>query len=340
MCVGGTIWYEGADQTPPQVVTRCAVCGVQRRTREASAWKDTTDRLLNLYEVRAETEPSSASEGSFATRVQEDWGLLPTAESSQTYAFLRAAMGVDHPLLDPTSQARLAADHNVEFGTSWDAFSEEIRRRNRYFPTDAPDRATFSSVFDQNTVILSAGTGHYRARVVRGPALGPGDLGAPPSHVATAGRANPVGIPYLYLSNDEETCVYESRAKVADVIAIGIFELTDPLRVVDLTQLKTPNVFLTDGSTDEIVRAIHATRTLRKLRSELSRPVSEHDTSLEYIPTQYICELAKDLGYAGVIYPSALHPEGTNLVLFDVTHTQCQTVRTVRVRHFELADVE
>jgi RES domain-containing protein len=324
-------------------VTKCHVCGQQRRTREASAWKDTTDRLLSLYEVRTTTDlqnASATSEGNFAIRVQEDWGLLPAADVSQTYAFLRAAMGSDHPLLDPSRQARLATDHGVEFGTSWDAFAEEIRDRNRYFPTDAPDRATFSSVFDQNTVILSSGTTYHRARVVHGTALGPSDLGAPPSHSATAGRANPAGIPYLYLANDEETCVYESRAKVADVIAIGTFELTGPLRVVDLTQLKTPNVFLTDGSTEEIVRAIHATRTLRKLRSELSRPVSENDSSLEYIPTQYICELAKDLGYAGVIYPSALHAEGTNLVLFDVAHTQCQTVRNVRVQHFNLADVQ
>ena len=42
--------------------------------------------------------------------------------------------------------------------------------------------------------------------------LGKEEMGCPPADMATAGRANPMGIPYLYLCKNEETTYYEVRA--------------------------------------------------------------------------------------------------------------------------------
>lgn len=40
-----------------------------------------------------------------------------------------------------------------------------------------------------------------------------------------------------------------------------------------------------------------------------SKPVTSDDDILDYIPTQYVAEYAKHLGYDGIIFRSSLAPE-------------------------------
>lgn len=57
-------------------------------------------------------------------------------------------------------------------------------------------------------------------------ALPSSEMGSPPPEAAIAGRANPAGIPFLYLSSDEVTCVAEKRVGIISHLAI---ELAQPL---------------------------------------------------------------------------------------------------------------
>ena len=65
-----------------------------------------------------------------------------------------------------------------------------------------------------------------------------------------------------------------------------------------------------------------------------SKPVTEDDEVIDNIPTQYIAEYAKRLGYGGIIYMSSLTPginesglERFNVVIFDYKSV-CEVVKT------------
>ena len=63
------------------------------------------------------------------------------------------------------------------------------------------------------------------------------EMGPPPAHLATAGRANANGISCLYLAGDEITTLHEIRARDLDSISIGRFEAKYDLRLIDLAEL-------------------------------------------------------------------------------------------------------
>ncbi len=70
--------------------------------------------------------------------------------------------------------------------------------------------------------------------------------------------------------------------------------------------------------------------------SELfSKPITKEDDILDYIPTQYIAEYVKNLGYDGIAYKSSLDrtisdslsvPQKTNMVIFH--YQKCTPVRS------------
>ncbi len=59
------------------------------------------------------------------------------------------------------------------------------------------------------------------------------------------------------------------------------------------------------------------------LESDLIRPLRRHDSELDYLPTQYLCEFIKSLNYDGVEYSSSLNPDGFNIALFNDDKIEC-----------------
>jgi RES domain-containing protein len=299
---------------------------------------DSFTGLLNLYETA-----SDDSGQSLAAQLQSDWGVFSFDNSDQILAFIRSSGIADHDLVQPEVRVRLKgsgvgqpADHI----TAWQLFSDEIRLRNRYFPSTVPDRGTLEQVLTQAVVPLAVETPLYRARICDGDAdLGSNDMGAPPANKAAAGRANPVGIPYLYLAFETSTCVYEIRPTAHSCIAIGTFELAGRLEVLDLSEVKPLDYFdiVEIDDVEEQVQRVFFHRYLTALGDELSKPVRTGDRPTDYIPTQYLCELAKSFGLGGVIYGSSVLPSGHNVVLFDVTAAECASVEIVEVTGLTIA---
>ncbi|MGA7761216.1 MAG: RES family NAD+ phosphorylase [Candidatus Binataceae bacterium] len=133
---------------------------------------------------------------------------------------------------------------------------------------------------------------------------------------AREGRANPHGIPYLYLSSRKETALSEVRPWLRSLISIALFQ---PVR--ELT--------LVDFSTDERLR-----RRIGGLPPEewdkavwyaidqaFRKPVTrENDFPSDYAPTQVIAEFFKAHGFDGIAYQSAFQSksgDGHNVALFD-----------------------
>ena len=132
------------------------------------------------------------------------------------------------------------------------------------------------------------------------------DSGAPPADYIGNGRANPDHIRYLYLSEDPVTPVYEVRPIIGDTVSVAKFKLQKEVRLYDLT------FDIHDIENDEVVELPRLYNTIGAM---FSRPYNG-DAS-KYLPTQYIAEEIKNMGFDGLRFRSSLNKDGYNVVLFN-----------------------
>jgi hypothetical protein len=87
--------------------------------------------------------------------------------------------------------------------------------------------------------------------------------------------------------------------------------------------------FLLGGSSD--IGQLRADMPfLERLGEELTRPVLPSGAAIDYIPSQYLCEFVKQIGYDGVVYRSSVS-EGINLALFDPSKAEGGAASRYRV---------
>ena len=132
------------------------------------------------------------------------------------------------------------------------------------------------------------------------------DSGAPPADLIGNGRANPDHIRYLYLCEDSITPVYEVRPVISDTVSVAKFKLKKDVKLYDLT------LDIHDIVNDEVVELPRLYNTIGEM---FSRPYNGDAT--KYLPTQYIAEEIKNMGFDGLRFRSSLHKEGVNIVLFN-----------------------
>ena len=132
------------------------------------------------------------------------------------------------------------------------------------------------------------------------------DSGAPNPDLIGNGRANPDHIRYLYLSEDDETPVYEIRPIIGEQVSVARFQLTKDIEVYDLT------LDIQDHMKDPEYDWPSLYNTIGKM---FSKPYNGNVQ--QYIPTQYLAEEIKRMGFDGLRFNSSLHKGGVNIVLFD-----------------------
>ena len=175
--------------------------------------------------------------------------------------------------------------------------------------------------------------------------LPPEQMGAPPKQLATEGRLNPFGIPYLYLTTDTDTAVAELRPWIGSDVTVGLFNILKDLKAIDTTKDKSNLLIdlrfvVKDGkftdikhrSPDSYTAKEKETQVWGDISSSFSIPVSPNDIKARYLPTQYLSEVLKVAGYDGVIYKSSLNSKGKNIVLFDPTTAECTACRMFDVK--------
>ena len=128
------------------------------------------------------------------------------------------------------------------------------------------------------------------------------------------GRANPRGIPYLYLATTRETALAEVRPWIGSTISVGEFHTTRDFNVIDCSK---------HHSKEHILKLLDKCRTREEgiwiaIDQAFATPVTKDEEARDYIPTQIIAELFKHEGYDGVVYKSLLSEDGFNLALFDI----------------------
>lgn len=218
------------------------------------------------------------------------------------------------------------------YGNHWEDFKAEIMHRNRFFPRTTIYSALFSdmekskgaAVFFQLLEQLKSPIYpvdvFYRARISDS-TLTADDMGCPPVKIATGGRANPPGIPYLYLSSDIETSISEVRPSNTSRIFVSNFNSLNNLFVLDLTN---PRLLCSAASFEEeqLSDVLSYLDLLELLSYELSKPVRPENSHLDYIPTQFLCEFIKSAAkFDGILFRSSFSG-GKNYVFFNAENFQ------------------
>lgn len=152
---------------------------------------------------------------------------------------------------------------------------------------------------------------------------------APPSECAKEGRANPQGISYLYSSEDIKTAILEMRPQLQKMYNIATIEITKDAKLFDFT-------YSTDKlDTDEQTVLVD----LHRISEEFSKP--NFGNPIEYVPTQFVCEYIKKLGFDGIKFRSAVSTTGTNVLLFDVNEeSRVYDVKGSKVYEVNALDID
>lgn len=197
----------------------------------------------------------------------------------------------------------------------WDRLRDEMMYSNRWFLDVTIDEERLKELLDM-LIAKELPLRWYRARIQSEDGTFQIDkMGAPPKRRSSNGRANPAGIPYLYLGSLPKTAVAEVRPHTGEIACVATFDIPE-IKAVDLRnprELVSPFIL-------EDARQIAQLRAdlpfLERLGEELTRPVQPSGAAIDYIPSQYLCEFIKKKGFDGVVYRSSVS-EGINLALFD-----------------------
>ncbi len=247
---------------------------------------------------------------------REDWAMFSHARMDDF-----RAKDLLVAILDDAEVARRRYKPSERFKSNrlerWEQLTDELRSRNRYFPEIEID---FSRLEELLNFLRAQDTTNtwFRARINGGDSTFPIEkMGAPPVGVASHGRANPPGIPYLYVGSTPETSIAEIRPHTGETATLAEFSIEfDELTVVDLRSPKELISPFSLGDEDKIGALRGDIDFLERLGNELTRPVRPQAAPVEYVPSQYLCEFIKRSGWDGVLYSSSVS-EGVNLALFD-----------------------
>ena len=213
----------------------------------------------------------------------------------------------------------------------WDELKETLKHKRRFIlnSNDLEDLEWDSLLSD--TITCDSSTIFYRARIHtdKEKIFTKNDLLAPPKEICKGGRANPEGIPYLYLCKDMETTLYETRSAYTDEVSVGLFKLNDGERLsfADFTENNYYSIF-GENITDCIKRKL----LKRHISEDLSKPMRRFDSKLEYIPTQFICEFIRFYSDAdGIQFNSSIHRNGINVVVFNKDKLDCTDIKELTI---------
>lgn len=263
--------------------------------------------------------------------LESDWKLFEALDDSVADSLL----GTIVPDISSLRfEAVVARDSDAVL--KWDELSDELQHENRFFPK----KMAFSDereglLFEYLTAKGDTETKLYRARLLtEGTPFDLNKMGKPPLELVSYGRANPMGIPYLYVATTVDTAIAEIRPYKHATVCVATFELTEPLKFADFCNpLKTISPFQLD---DQGLRILRMNMPfLLRMGEELSKPVTPHKSHLEYLPSQYLCEYLKQQGFHGVMYKSSVGT-GLNYAVFDDSTVSGIEVKTYRVDDVQL----
>src|SRR5208337_4985358 len=213
---------------------------------------------------------------------------------------------------------------------SYHNFEGTVRRKNRFFyDTEIEDflqtiletSKSRLETIPKDAVLWRSQLGHdwepqYEEDVYMGDWPCPFRIARmkPMAYAAYEGRANPKGIPYLYLSTDKNTSMAEVRPWIGSYISLGQFKLLKDVTLVNCTSDAKKHMIYFEEPADPNEREI---AVWGEIDGAFSKPVTPDESVADYIPTQILAEFFKKNGFDGIAYRSSLG-KGHNIALFDL----------------------
>ena len=174
-------------------------------------------------------------------------------------------------------------------------FIKEIQYKNRN-PVDNNVLKMLQEMETNPELLFDSQQYLYRSRIVHSkdklngeyPFFGFGKDGSfvAPSECTKDMRANYRYIPYLYCATRPYLSVVEVRPRLGARVSVARIRVNERLRLLDFSLQNYPK-----GMKSVKINLFHALSQL------YSKPVTEDDDTLDYIPTQYIAEFVKRIGY-------------------------------------------
>lgn len=303
---------------------RCDVCGKIGKRCDISVFADFFVSVIKLFKTDINSQDTIFS------ILEKDWNIFTDSQCARTIlAEVIRISGLAINLEDKVSYS----DDIVARASVWEQLKIEVKENYRYFV----DHEKFDSYADLSpSATLKEGSFLFRARITPDgqKELKPKNMGCPDKGKATAGRANPLGIPYLYLCKDEETTFYEVRSVYLDRLSIGKFQIQRDLNIVDFNSKSS--LFLSFDGTNSLSDTVVKKLIQDAISRDLSKPLRRYDTELEYIPTQLICEYCKRNNADGICFNSSLHSGGVNYVLFNPDDAKCIRVDSREIKSIKI----
>ncbi|WP_407112419.1 RES family NAD+ phosphorylase [Bradyrhizobium sp. LMG 9283] len=129
------------------------------------------------------------------------------------------------------------------------------------------------------------------------------------------GRANPRGIPCLYVADDRDTALAEVRPWIGATISLAQLQVNRELTVIDCSRHHAKGSFVKVIGKSDLTRDDGIWIAIDQA---FATPVSKDVEAREYVATQILAELFKAAGFDGIVYKSLLTDKGYNLALFNL----------------------
>ncbi len=328
LCFGDTHLKEAIKCYSKQIGT-CTFC-----ESDDVALIDPSDLADKFAPIEEFYEKSNEDKNTFRLieLLREDWSLFENLENKDAELLLGIILN-SKDIKNTRYLKRVLDEDKI---TQWDELGKELKDSNRFFPV------TFEKlkkdglgglISDLQIKLADLGDEikFYRSRKNDGLAIQPIDkMKGPPSGRATAGRVNPFGISCLYVASTLKTAIAELRPHKSEQLTVAEL-VTSKERKIVLIDLRNPRkVFSPFKNAEMLERRFADLGLLVRLSQDLSKPIFQHEAEIEYLPTQFLCEYIKSIGFDGVIYNSALG-DGHNYVFFDQTILETANVNVFEV---------
>lgn len=306
-------------------IGKCNYCNNGSRTKllDIKELLDFFSEFLDIFVERKDGEP-------LIDLVKKDWNLF--SENVIGYDILSDILSIATTSFSNPNIKVNYIDEIIDCTSYWETLKEDLKW-NRRFLTDIAEilELGWDSFFNKQ-LELAPDEFLYRGRIhkISGlKAYAIDKMGSPEKENVTGGRANPQGIPYLYLSKSPDTILYETRSTFLDEISIGTFKIKKNKHIVLVDFTEEMSAF---NNIDNISEYTKSVMLKQLISSDLSKPIRRYDSKLEYVPTQFICEFIRNITDAdGILFNSALHEGGINIVLFEQEKVECVSVNKHRV---------
>jgi hypothetical protein len=196
--------------------------------------------LIDLFQPLFDLYVEGESGRSLVELFQSDWNIFSRAIDIKKQTQLISKISGVKGLSSKNFISTLVPKN--EFLFRWDAFTNELKHENRFFPKKTIDSEQLTELFNYLIMPREQKPRHiFRARINRqSKMLSIDEMGKPPLEKSTDGRANPKGISYFYGASDEKTAIAEVRPYKTETVCVAKYKVSTkitgvPTLIFDIT---------------------------------------------------------------------------------------------------------